>query len=169
MTGKRLDDAEAKRVADAAAAFEKRFKDQTAEPGSEAAVRRTIDELRTGKPNYDLMSPNSPTQHASSCLTSSQRSPRWALCSVIFKGVGPGGADIYQVNFENKSVDYRIWLGADGKTESSNLRPSEYPIPIVATAESLHSQLVKIDSIIASEFATRPVILRSGLKSHVFR
>jgi hypothetical protein len=39
----------------------------------------------------------------------------------------------------------------------------------VATAESLHSQLVKIDSIIASEFATRPVILRSGLKSHVFR
>ena len=42
---------------DAAAAFEKRFKDQTAEPGSEAAVRRTIDELRTGKPNYDLMSP----------------------------------------------------------------------------------------------------------------
>jgi hypothetical protein len=88
---------------------------------------------------------------------------------VIFKGVGPGGADIYQVNFENKSVDYRIWLGADGKTESANLRPSEYPIPIVATAESLHPQLVKIDSIIASEFATRPVILRSGLKSHVFR
>ena len=57
MTGKRLDDAEAKKVADAAAAFAKRFKDQTAAPGSEAAVRRMINELQTGKPNYDLMSP----------------------------------------------------------------------------------------------------------------
>ena len=46
MTAKRLDDAAAKKVADAAAAFDKRFKDQTADPGSEAAVRRVIGELR---------------------------------------------------------------------------------------------------------------------------
>jgi hypothetical protein len=51
---------------------------------------------------------------------------------VIFKGVGQGGADIYQVNFEKGSIDYRIWLGADGKTESANLRPSEYPTPTAA-------------------------------------
>jgi hypothetical protein len=57
MTAKRLDEAAAKRAADAAAAFDKRFKDQTAAPGSEAAVRRMIGELRAGKPNYDLMSP----------------------------------------------------------------------------------------------------------------
>jgi hypothetical protein len=55
-----------------------------------------------------------------------------ALQSVIFKGVGQGGADIYQVNFEKGSIDYRIWLGADGKTESANLRPSEYPTPTAA-------------------------------------
>jgi hypothetical protein len=54
-----------------------------------------------------------------------------ALQSVIFKGVGPGGADIYQVNFEKGSIDYRIWLGADGKAENANLRPSEYPVPLV--------------------------------------
>ena len=54
-----------------------------------------------------------------------------ALQSVIFKGVGPGGADIYQVNFEKGSIEYRIWLGADGKTESANLRTIEDPTPIV--------------------------------------
>ena len=35
QAAKRLDDAEFKRIADAAAAFAKRFKDQTAVPGSE--------------------------------------------------------------------------------------------------------------------------------------
>jgi hypothetical protein len=46
-----------------------------------------------------------------------------ALQAVIFRGVGPGGADIYQVDFEKGSIDYRIWLGADGKAEGENLRP----------------------------------------------
>ena len=46
-----------------------------------------------------------------------------ALQSVTFKGVGPGGADIYTCKFENGSIEYRIWLGADGKLESANVRP----------------------------------------------
>ena len=158
MTGKRLDDAEAKKVADAAAAFDKRFKDQTAAPGSEAAVRRMIGELKAGNPNYDLMSPGlADVTRQQLPRIQSMIAGMGALQSVIFKGVGPGGADIYQVNFENRSIDYRIWLGADGKTEGANLRPSEYPIPIVATAESLHSQLMAVDSMIAADFARRPV------------
>ena len=56
QTAKRLDDAEAKRIADAAAAAAKRFKDQTAAPGSEAALRKMIEDLRVGKPDYDHMS-----------------------------------------------------------------------------------------------------------------
>jgi len=56
-TAKRLNDAEAKKVADAAAAFDKRFKDQTPAAGSESALRRIIDGLRLGKLNYDLLSP----------------------------------------------------------------------------------------------------------------
>jgi CubicO group peptidase (beta-lactamase class C family) len=126
MTAKRLDDAEAKKVADAAAAFEKRFKDQTAAPGSEAAVRRMIEELRLGKPNYDLLSPGlaSATREQLPQLQS-MIVGMGALQSVIFKGVGPGGADIYQLKFEKGSLDYRIWLGAEGKTESANVQPSE--------------------------------------------
>jgi hypothetical protein len=123
---------EAKKIADDAAAFDKRFKDQTAAPGSEAAVRRMIGELQTGKPNYDLMSPGlAEVTRQQLPQLQSMIVAKGALQSVIFKGVGPGGADIYQVNFEKVSIDYRIWLRADGKTESANLRPSEYPTPIV--------------------------------------
>ena len=125
-TAKRLDDAEAKKVADAAAAFDKRFKDQTAAPGSEAALRRMIEELQNGKPNYDRMS-------AGLANATRQQLPQLqstitglgALQSVKFTGVGPGGADIYQVKFEKGSLEYRIWLAADGKIESTNFRPGQ--------------------------------------------
>jgi hypothetical protein len=45
-----------------------------------------------------------------------------ALQSATFKGVGPGGADIYTVKFEQGSLEYRIWLAPDGKIESANFR-----------------------------------------------
>ena len=158
LTGKRLDDAAAKKIADAAAAFDKRFKDQTAAPGSEAAVRRMIGELQAGKPNYDLMSPNL-ADATRQQLTGIQSmiAGMGALQSVVFKGVGPGGADIYQVNFEKASIDYRVWLGADGKVESANMRPSDSPPPIVATAESLGPQLAKVDAMIAAQLARQPI------------
>jgi CubicO group peptidase (beta-lactamase class C family) len=158
LPGKRLDAAQAKLLADAAAAFDKRFKDQTAAPGGEAMVRRAMDGLRSGELNYDLMSPGLADATRQQLPQLQARiTGMGALQSVIFKGVGPGGADIYQVNFEKGSIDYRIWLGVDGKLESANLRPTDYPVPIVATAESLHSQIMQIDSMIAAELARRPV------------
>jgi hypothetical protein len=48
-----------------------------------------------------------------------------ALQSITFKGVGPAGADIYQVKFEKASIDYCIWLAPDGKVDSANFRRSE--------------------------------------------
>jgi CubicO group peptidase (beta-lactamase class C family) len=124
MTAKRLDDAESKRLADAAAAFAKRFKDQTPAPGSDAALRKLIEDTRAGKPDYDRMSPGL-------AAATRQQLPQLqatitqlgALQSLSFKGVGPGGADIYAAKFENGSLEYRIWLGPDGKVESANVRP----------------------------------------------
>ncbi len=124
ITAKRMDDAEFKKFADAAAALSKRVKDQTAMPGSEAVVRRVIEELRTGQVNYDLMSPGLAN-------ATRQQLPQiqpmiaglGALQSVTFKGVGPAGADIYELKFEKGSLEYRILLGPDGKTEqSANMR-----------------------------------------------
>ena len=157
-TGKRLSDAEAKQAAEAAAAFAKRLKDQTPAPGGEAALRRMIGELKAGTPNYDLMSP-ALADATRQQLTGLQGmlNGMGGLQSVVFKGVGPGGADIYQVNFEKASLDYRIWLGPDGKVLSANMRPSDSAPAITATAESLHPQIEKVDATIAAEFAKRPV------------
>ena len=126
MTAKRLSDADAKIVLDAAADFDRRFKEQKPAAGSEAAVRRMIDELIAGKPHYDLMSPDLAAATRQQ-LTGIQSmfAGFGTLQSISFKGVGPGGADIYQVKFDKGSIDYRIWLAPDGKVESAGFRPSE--------------------------------------------
>ena len=126
MTAKRLSDAEAKAVLDAAADFDRRFKEQKPAAGSEAAVRRMVEGVVAGKPDYDLMSPGlaNLTRQQLTALQSTFAG-YGALRSITFKGVGPGGADIYQVKFEKASIDYRIWLTPDGKVESVNFRPSE--------------------------------------------
>jgi hypothetical protein len=124
MTAKRMDDTDYKRLADAAAAFEKRFKDQTPAPGGEAALRKMIEDIRLGKPDYDRMSPGlaAATRQQLPQLQSSITG-LGGLQSITFKAVGPGGADVYTVKFEKGALEYRIWLAADGKVESANVRP----------------------------------------------
>jgi hypothetical protein len=112
-----------KPLADFAAGFAKRFKDQTAVPGGEAVVRRLIEEMRSGKPNYDLLTSRY-AEVIRAQLTDMQSTiaQLGALQSVAFKGVGPGGADIYTCTFANGAVEFRIWLAPDGKLDNSNIR-----------------------------------------------
>jgi D-alanyl-D-alanine carboxypeptidase len=118
-----------------------------------------ITELQAGTPNYDLMSAGlaDATRQQLTAIRS-MLNGMGPLQSVIFKGVGPGGADIYQVNFAKASIDYREWLSADGRVDSANMRPSDTSAPIVAvTAESLKPQIEKIDSMIAADVARNPI------------
>ncbi|HEY1336516.1 MAG TPA: serine hydrolase [Bryobacteraceae bacterium] len=126
ITGKRLDDAEAKRLADAAAAVAKRIQDRTPAPGSEAALRKMIEDLRAGTPDYDSMSPGlaAATRQQLPQLRSTITG-LGALQSVTFKTVGPAGPDIYEVKFEKGALEYRIWMASDGKIESAGVRPAQ--------------------------------------------
>jgi len=124
QTAKRLVGAEAKRQMDEADAATKRFKEQKPAPGSEAALRRGIGELQLGQPNYELMTP------ALADITRRQLPQLKAMISqlgvvesVTFKGVGPAGADIYEVKFEHGSTEWRIMLDSDGKVAGINFRP----------------------------------------------
>jgi CubicO group peptidase (beta-lactamase class C family) len=127
-SAKRLDDAEAKRMTDEAAAkaeaVAKRFKEQKPAPGSEGVLRRVIEELRVGQPDYSQMS------QAFAGVTRQQLpglkstiGQLGAVQSVTFKGVGPGGFDIYEVKSENGLTEFRIGLTPDGKIEGMGLRP----------------------------------------------
>jgi len=121
LPGKRLSEAEGARIADAAAAFAKRLKDQTAAPGSEAAVRKMVADLQAGKPDEKMMAAGAPIAKQLPQLQS-EVAGFGAVQSIAFKGVGPGGADIYLVKAEKGSWEYRIWLSQDGKVEQANTR-----------------------------------------------
>jgi len=122
--GKRLEGAEAKRVADEVAALAQRVKDQKPQPGSEAAIRRDIEELRAGEPKYDQMTPGMAdvTRQQLPQLKATM-AKLGALQSVTFKSVGPGGMDVYEVKFENGSTEWRIALTPDGKIAGVLFRP----------------------------------------------
>jgi CubicO group peptidase (beta-lactamase class C family) len=128
LVAKRLDDAEAKRMADEAgaraAAAAKRYQEQKPAPGSDAALRRLIEELRQGQPDYSQMSPGfaDVTRQQLPDLKASANQ-LGAVQAVTFKGVGPGGADIYEVKFQNGMVECRIGMTADGKVAGLGFRP----------------------------------------------
>jgi CubicO group peptidase (beta-lactamase class C family) len=151
---KRFDDAQAKLLLDAAAAFAKRFKDQTAAPGGEAALRKMIVGLGSGKPDYDSMAPEF-AELTRSELTNIQAeiSKLGFMRTVTFKRVGPGGADIYVVEFERGALEFRIWLARDGKVEDAGFSNTN----MVVSAASLRPRLPEIDSLISGELARRPI------------
>jgi CubicO group peptidase (beta-lactamase class C family) len=130
QTANRLSDAEFKQIAaetreiaDATAAAIKRFKDQTQDPRTEAALRRDIEELRLGQPKYERMSSglaNVTRQQLPQLQAAIQK--LGAVVSVTFKGVGPGGADIYEVKFEHGSTEWRILMQSDEKVASVGFR-----------------------------------------------
>lgn len=154
MSFKRLDDAQAKTLLDAAAAFARRFKDQTAAPGSGAALRKMVEDLIAGKPDYGQMSPGlADATRQQLPQMQSTLSKLGAMQSMAFKGVGPAGPDIYTLKFENGALEYRIWLGADGKIEGANVRP----ITLEVTAASLRPHLPEIEALLAAELARRPI------------
>jgi CubicO group peptidase (beta-lactamase class C family) len=124
IVAKRMDDADIKRAADEAAVIAQRVKDQKQSPGAEAALRRNIEGLQRGEPDYEMMSPQLADiirqQLPELKATMAQLG---ALQSVTFTGVGPAGADIYQVKFEHGTTEWRIMLGPDGKAVSIFFRP----------------------------------------------
>jgi hypothetical protein len=127
LPAKRMNEVESKRLVDeadaAADAIAKRFKEQKTAPGSEAAVRRDIEELRRGQPDYSLMGPDisNVTRQQLPMLTSTIQK-LGAVQSVKFTGVGPGGRDIYEVKFENGLTEFRIGMTPDGKIDGIGFR-----------------------------------------------
>jgi hypothetical protein len=113
----------AKKIAEIEADIDKRFKGQVASPGSEAAVRRLIEELRIGKPDYDLLNADF-AREARRQITQHQATmvKLGALQSVTFKGVGPGGPNIYLTTFDKGALEWRVWLNLDGSVDGFRYR-----------------------------------------------
>jgi beta-lactamase regulating signal transducer with metallopeptidase domain len=115
QSAKRVDKAE---VDSADEQLAKRIKDGTPLPGSEAALRATIEAQQRDQPNYDAMS-------EALALATRQQQPvlqrmyagLGPLQSISFRGVGSQGWDVYEAKFANGMSINRIILAPDGKIE----------------------------------------------------
>jgi len=126
---KRIDAANAREIESAFArsilAVPERFREQSPTPGSRAALVRLIEDLRQGAPNYDRMGP-----YIANVVRTQlpQLGAMFAafgeVQSVFFRGVGPGGYDIYGAQFANGSADFRVSVAADGTVEDLVFRPN---------------------------------------------
>ena len=117
-----------KKTAEVQAAIDRRVQGQVASPGSEAAIRRLIGELRLGKPNYDLMN-FTMGRETRPQLTEEQATlaKLGALQSLTFTRVGPSGPSIYQTRFEKGAMEWRIWMNLDGSVDSFFFRAIPEP------------------------------------------
>ncbi|HEY0929651.1 MAG TPA: serine hydrolase domain-containing protein [Gemmatimonas sp.] len=101
----------------------RRVKAQVASPHSEAAVRRIIEELRRGMPEYDRLSP-AMAQQTRRQITEHQATilGLGALQSLTFMRVGAAGPDMYRAVFAKGTLEFRIWLNLDGRVDIFNYR-----------------------------------------------
>jgi len=116
----RIDDATAHQIETDIAA---KVQSQTPTPGSEAALRRLIDGLTSGSPNYSEMSDALATATRQQLPTlQSALVNLGALQTVQFRAVGVQGWDVYDVRYEKGMVTFRIGLSADGKVAGALLQ-----------------------------------------------
>ncbi|MBV8804461.1 MAG: DUF3471 domain-containing protein, partial [Sinobacteraceae bacterium] len=117
-------DITAPRITDAAVkareeALAQRVRDQKAAPGSEAMLRKQIEALQHDQPDYDDMTSTfAGGVRAHSAEIHAPFAGLGQVRSVTFTGVGPGGADIYQVQFDKAAFEIRIMVDTAGKVDS---------------------------------------------------
>jgi serine-type D-Ala-D-Ala carboxypeptidase/endopeptidase len=120
LPARRIDEGAAVQMEDTVA---RRFKEQIAFPGSEAATRRLIGELAHAQVDYDQFTPEfAVSARQSESTTEALIASLGSLQSVTFKRVGPGGFDIYELKFDTGSVDWRILLSPDDKIAGINIQ-----------------------------------------------
>lgn len=93
-----------------------RFREQVPVAGSKEMVLAGIEGLRRGTPDYDRISgPLAAKVHRYLAEMQTTFVALGAVESIFFRGVGPGGYDIYGVKFENGTAEFRLMIEPDGK------------------------------------------------------
>lgn len=111
---KRIDEADAKNLE---ATREARIANKTPSPGTEESLRRFIDSMQRGQPNYDEMTPPLAAANRSQVSRTGPLMKSFgALQSLTFRTVNAQGMDVYDAVFEQGRVEFWIApLTSDGK------------------------------------------------------
>ena len=115
-----------------------RFREQSPAPGSRAALLHTIEDIQRGAPDYGRMSPQLANALRSQLTQlGGMLATLGPVQSVFFRGVGPGGYDIYGAQFANGSAEFRLSVAADGTIDDLLFRPNgdDTPGDVLACAQ----------------------------------
>jgi beta-lactamase regulating signal transducer with metallopeptidase domain len=113
-----IDDAFARQVATAP----DRFKDQLPADGSKAALLREIQDLQAYAPGDARLGRMVENVRRQIAPLHAMLTALGDVESVFFRGVGPGGYDIYGAKFAGGLAEFRVRLGADGNIEDMGFR-----------------------------------------------
>jgi Domain of unknown function (DUF3471) len=117
----RVDAATAQQIA---SRTDEKVKSQSASSGTEAALRRLVDSIISGSPNYNEMSPMLAEATRKQLPKLEAFVARLgAVKSVKFLGVGPQGEDVYTVWQENGPSHWRIALDSNGTISTAMVTP----------------------------------------------
>jgi hypothetical protein len=121
----RIASTQAQEIRDALA---KRVDEQIPFPGSEAALVRHLEGIRSGKPIYDQMTPDlAAAVRGAAAQGQALLAQLGAVQSITFKSVIANGADMFEVIYENGATQYGIGLAPDGKINTLNYRRVDKP------------------------------------------
>jgi hypothetical protein len=100
-----------------------RFKDQLPADGSKSALLRAIHDLQRSAPDDERIGQMAENVRRQIAPLHAMLTALGAVESVFFRGVGPGGYDIYGAKFASGLAEFRVRLASDGNIEDMVFRP----------------------------------------------
>ena len=117
-SGRRLPATKSEPVIQRMAALERRFEAQRPDAASEPALRRLLNELVAGEPDYDRMTPEiAKAVSAVVVLDQQLLSSLGPVVSTSFKRMTPDGVDTFHIAFQNGEGDFEISVNEAGKIQ----------------------------------------------------
>jgi Domain of unknown function (DUF3471) len=100
-----------------------RFRDQLPADGSKAALLRAIQDLQRNAPGDERIGQMAENVRRQITPLHAMLTALGAVEWVFFRGVGPGGYDIYGAKFASGLAEFRVRLAPDGNVEDLAFRP----------------------------------------------
>jgi CubicO group peptidase (beta-lactamase class C family) len=126
FAGKRLEDAAAKSVTEALAIVNKSYREQKPLPGSEAMLRKLIEDLTAGTPDYARMSPEfAAATRASLASLQKELTGFGPISALVLERVNPDGAAIYHMTWKQAAGETGILLGPNGTIDGAYFERDE--------------------------------------------
>lgn len=120
FAGKRLDDTAAKPITAALAIVNQSYREQKPLPGSEAMLRKLLEGVTAGAPDYSLMSSEFATAIRANLAAFQQELRGFGpISALVLERVNPDGAAIYRVTWKQAAGEAGILLGPDGTIDGA--------------------------------------------------